>query len=543
MRPTSRMLFALLALLAGQSRADAPWLVDRAEELGVAFQYDSGASQAFLMPEIMGGGVAWIDYDNDGWLDLFFVQGHEIGGAAGAASDHRLFRNLEGRGFEPVEWRDGPAPSGAYGMGVAVGDYDGDGLADLFVSGVGPDALLRNLGDGRFRDVAAQAGVGDPGWSASASFLDFDRDGALDLFVTRYLHWAAESEVECSTVAGLRDYCSPQSYEAPVPDLLYRGNGDGTFEEVSARSGLLAKPGTGLGVVAEDFDGDGWLDVFVANDGMPDRLWMNRRTGTFRDEALIRGVAVDFSGAAKAGMGVSVVDLEGDGDPDLVVGNLRGESDSLFFNLGGHFADGTARTGLAADSSVFTRFGLVTADLNHDGAVELFVANGRVALHSPADGDDPYSEPDSLYTMGADGRLAALPTALEPARVRTSRGAAGADFDHDGDIDIVVVHRDARAELLRNESQKKGSSITFSVRSGVGPATGAAFRVAGRASRARSDSSYLSASDPRVHFGLATSDRVDAEVVSVTGFRRRLTALEPGVVYVLPDRGAGGARP
>ena len=279
-----------------------PWFEERAVESGLVFEHESGHADKHLFPEVMGGGVALFDMDMDGDLDVYLVQSGTLAPASTDASTNRLFENDGSGRFTDVTAGSGAGDRG-YGMGVTAGDYDGDADPDLYVTNVGRDTLLRNDGAGRFEDVTAAAGLGNDSWGTSAAFVDYDRDGDLDLFVCNYVAWTLGGEVACVGLRGQPDYCSPNSYNAPQPDRLYENGGDGTFTEVSAEAGIRSAFGNGLGVVCGDFDGDGWADIFVANDQMPNQLWHNEGDGTFVDVAMDVGCAVDSNGKAKAGMG------------------------------------------------------------------------------------------------------------------------------------------------------------------------------------------------------------------------------------------------
>ncbi len=498
------------------------------------------------MPEIMTGGAAWLDFDDDGDLDAYLVQGGRYG-SPDASPGNRLFENLGKGRFAAVEVG---SPSTAepndladtgYGMGVATGDADGDGQVDLYITNVGRNTLLLNRGAGRFIDATEAAGVGHTGWGSSAVFVDYDRDGDFDLMLSNYLRWSPQTEVRCFSDRGTADYCSPQSYDAPAPDVLYENLGDGTFRDVSAASGLGAVAGTGLGVVASDFDGDGWLDLFVANDGMPDHLWINLRDGRFEERAMAAGCALDRSGKAKAGMGVTVADIDSDGDSDLLVGNLNTESDSLFRNQGGIFSETTARAGLAAISRPFTRFGKAWADFDNDGLYDLFQANGRVTQHGEPFSADPFAEPNLLYR----GLPAATFEEISPrggtlpTLYATSRGAAFGDFDNDGGIDILVVNRDAAVHLLHNRSPGRGHWLILDLRERSGAsALGATVLLdtsaGSRLFNVQSAYSYQAASDPRVHIGLGTTDHATTvRVTWVDGTETELSNLTPDTVHRL----------
>lgn len=498
--------------------AEEPWLEDVAASSGIDFVHEWGHGELFLMPEVMTGGAALFDLDGDGDLDAYLVQSGYLMPGNRTQPGNRLYRNRGDGTFEALE--DTGAEDTGYGMGVATGDVDGDGRVDLFVTNVGPNVLLRNRGDGTFEDITERAGVGDPGWGASAAFFDFDRDGDLDLFVTNYLDWSQAREIDCYNNNGWQVFCSPQAYDSPVPDLLYRNEGDGTFTNVSTSTGIGAAPGTGLGVVVADFDDDGWADVFVANDGMPDHLWVNRRDGTFREDGVFAGCALDQDGRAKAGMGVAAGDLDHDGDTDLMVSNLRQETDSLFLNSGGLFADATVARGLAAISEPFTRFGTGWIDFDNDGLLDLYQANGRVIRQSTQITDDPHAEPNLLFRGRADGFREVRPRGgTASPLVHTSRAAAFGDLDGDGGIDILVANLHHPVYVLRNVVPDRGHWISFRLldRNGA-PALGARLRARAGSKllsrEVRSAFSYLAASDPSLHFGLG-------EATGVTGVEIR----------------------
>ena len=335
------------------------WLEDTASNTGIDFEWISGAQGEYNMPEIIGGGGALFDFDNDGDLDIYLVQGGYLDNDA--FESNQLYRN-DGESFTNISSESGTDDVG-YGMGVATGDFNNDGFVDLFVSNVGKNTLLRNNGDGTFIDVTDEAGVGDDGWGASAAFVDIDRDGDLDLYVVNYLIWKQGLKLTCYNSKGVHDYCSPVNYMAPARDLVYRNNGDGTFTDLSRFAGLGSQFGTGLGILCNDYTGDGLIDIFVANDGMADHLWRNNGNWTFTDVAPLRGCALDDEGRAKAGMGVTSEDFDHDGDFDIIVCNLFGESDSLYRNDGDYFTDVTSTVGLRTATRHATRFGLGWVDL------------------------------------------------------------------------------------------------------------------------------------------------------------------------------------
>ena len=511
-----RGVFAL-ALLAstacspddGARGTARPWFVDEAQLRGLDFDHRSGYAGRPLLPQIVGGGAALADLDGDGDLDAYLVQsGWSLDGGLEAqrtAPGNRLYRNVGGGWFEPAS----AAADRGYGMGVAAGDYDNDGDIDLYVTNVGPNALLRNDG-GTFESVAASAGVDDPGWGTAAAFLDLDADGDLDLFVVNYMHWSVPVEKDCRS-RGEPTYCSPTTYAAPAADRLFRNDGDGSFTDVTAAAGIDQAYGNGLGVAAADFDGDGLTDLFVANDKTVNQLWLNRGGLVFDNVAAAWGCAMDEHGIAKAGMGVGAADVDNDGDADLLVVNLKGETDSFFRNEGGYFVDATAQVGLGAGSRRYTRFGVALADFDNDGWLDLYEANGSVDGQADAP-QDAFAEPNTLYRgVRADASLRFVPVQPEggvaDALVHTSRAVAVGDVDDDGGMDLLVVNRDAPPYLLMNRAVR-GNWVRFRVlEHNRGDAYGAAVFATVGGARMRRDvqvaASYLAANDPRVHFGLS----------------------------------------
>ena len=483
-----------------------PWFEEIAARAGVSFVHRSGHAAKHYLPEIMGGGAALFDMDNDGFLDLYLVQSGSL--TDPSAGGNRLYRNRGDGTFEDVTGRSS-AGVGGYGMGVAAGDFDNDGFTDLYVTRFGGNVLLRNDGRGGFVDVTAKAGVAGGGWSTSAAFVDYDGDGLLDLFVARYLDWRMSAEVECYSLTGVPDYCSPASYDLPAAALLFHNDGGGVFTDVSARAGIRSAVGNGLGVVAGDFDGDGRVDIFVANDRTPNHLWLNQGGGRFVESALAFGCALDQDGTAKSGMGVDAADVDDDGDLDLLVVNLDGESDSFFRNRGTFFSDDTVPVGLRTPSRRFTRFGMALADFDNDGYLDLYEANGRVGLQAERYGSDPYAEPSLLFRGLAGPRFEEIAPrgGTRAPLAATSRAAAFGDFDNDGGVDIVVVNRDGRPFVLRNVVPHRGHWVALRVvdehgRDALGAhvTTTVGARTIHRDVRAAY--SYLASNDPRVHIGL-----------------------------------------
>ena len=523
-----------------------PWFREAAVERGIDFVHESGHGEHYLMPEIMAGGAALFDADGDGDLDAYLVQGGSLKGAP--RHFNQLYLNKGAGRFENATAGSGSG-DGGYGMGVAAADYDGDGDSDLYVTNVGANTLLQNDGRGRFADVTAAARVGDRSWGAGAAFLDYDGDGDLDLFAANYIDWSMETRKECANSLGGPDYCSPQDYNAPVRDLLYRNNGDGSFTDVSLAAGLDAAFGNGLGVVCGDFDGDGRSDIFVANDGVMNQLWMNRGDGTFVDQALLRGCALDESGIAKAGMGVSAVDVDDNATLDLLVVNLESETDSFYRNEGTYFTDATAAVGLAWGSHLYTRFGVGLLDFDNDGLLDLYAANGRIDRGSSSGkAGDPFAEPNLLFSGGPDGRFEeVLPRGgTSELLVATSRAAAFGDVDDDGGIDVLVVNRDAPAHLLRNVVAARGGWIAFRVLNERGSdALGAVVTFAvgetGKTREVRTAYSYLAANDARIHVGLGAAAEVSGVVVRWPGGPSESFGAFEGGSTVTLRQGSGAA--
>ncbi len=498
---------------------------DVSAEVGLDFEHENGAAGEFYLPEIMGSGGALLDYDNDGDLDIYLVQSGSL--EPEAVAGNRLYQNVMPPAagaprFEDVSDRAGVGDRG-YGMGVAVGDYNNDGFVDLFVTNFGPNALYRNDGDGAFTEVGRTAGVDDDRWGTSAAFFDFDRDGYLDLFVVNYVDFRISDNTICRPT-GVRDYCHPSNFD-PQVDILYRNRGDGTFANVTATAGIDRAYGSGLGVAVLDFDDDGWLDVYVANDGNENQLWWNRRNGTFEDVALFGGVALNGDGAAEAGMGVTVDDFDHDGDPDIFVTHLRDETNTLYENQGsGLFEDTTFARGLGYPSLSATGFGVHWLDFDNDGLSDLFVAAGAVALgRAEPDAASPYAESNQLFRNGGE-RFEAVP--MDPATdlVAVSRGAAFGDVDNDGDVDVLVANNRGPARLLLNRVGTSRHWISLKLKRTQGEPLALGARVTlvrengdRLRKRVHSDGSYGSANDPRVHFGLDAETAVSGVEVAWPG--------------------------
>ncbi len=517
----------------------SPFFVDVTAAWGVDFTHIYGNEKRFWFPELASGALALFDYDDDGDLDLYCVQAGDCKEGEVSPGANVLYRNDGGR-FTDVTSEAGVGDDG-YGHGVAIGDYDGDGDTDLYVGNVGADVLYRNEGDGSFTDVTQDAGLGSTMWTASCGFFDYDSDGDLDLFVVNNLNWSPVIETHCETDYGARDYCSPGNYNAPTVDILYRNEGDGRFVDVTESSGISAGNGVGWGVAAADFNGDGALDFYVTNDGMANLLWMNDGEGHFTDNALLAGAALNMNGTAEAGMGVQVVDIENDGDPDLFMTHMQNETNTFYLNKKGFFTDRTSTTGLGASSLPYTGFGMGFHDFDMDGELDLYIANGRVGLTPPFLSEaDPYVDPNQLFLGLGKGKFKEVAHGGTAEEVLgTSRAAAFGDIDNDGDIDLVYMDRDAPVKMLENRAPRRGSWVGFRL---VGPhgsdAIGAIveLKAGGRSQYRRCDPcySFCSANDPRVHFGLGTTQQVDeVRVTWPTGEEESFGPFEVGEYHDL----------
>jgi hypothetical protein len=511
------------------------WFADRAEETGLRFTHVNGMSGEFYFPEVMPPGVGLLDYDNDGDLDVYLVQGQRLGegktpGLAlfqPAAIDvplplrGRLYRNdlqVRSDGTRTLHFTDVTANSGIdareYGMGVATGDFTNDGCVDLYLTNLGQSRMFRNNCDGTFSDVSKESGTDGRGWAVSASFVDYDRDGWLDLYVGNYVLYDIKADQKCTGVAGRRDYCPPAVYR-PQPDRLYHNNRDGTFTDVTLKALGRTAFGPALGVVSADFNNDGWSDIYVANDVAENLLWMNQRDGTFRNTGLVSGAALSEAGKPEASMGVDAGDFDNDGDEDLFMTHLPVEGNNLYVNDGsGLFEDRSAASGLGPGSLGHSGFGTAWVDVDNDGWLDVLAVNGAIqALEGRGDDLFPYDERKLLFRNLGDGRFRDVTS--EAGTVFTlsevSRGAAFGDVDNDGDVDVLVGNLNGRVRLLVNTIGNRHHFVCLRLVGERGrDMLGARAQIIRREGptlwrRARADGSYASANDPRVIAGLGTS--------------------------------------
>jgi len=525
---------------SSMSRAAASIFKEVAESTGLKFQHYNGMTGKFYLPEITGSGAALFDFDNDGDLDVFLVQGNVLEPNSKPESTQfpwrrtepprgRLFRNdlVVGKDgtrtlhFTDVTEKSGIMASG-YGMGVAVGDINNDGWPDLYITNLGSNQMYLNKGDGTFIDITRKSGTDDPRWSTSAAFFDYDRDGWLDLMLVNYADFNVANSPNCYAATSARDYCTPRVFHPPG-NRLFHNKRDGTFEDVTVGAGVAKEFGHGLGIVAADFDGDGWTDIYVANDGDPNQLWINQKNGTFRNEGLLSGTAVNRDGQAEAGMGVDAGDFDGNGTEDIFVTHLVDETNTLCVNLGkALIEDRTREAGLGMPGHRFTGFGTLFFDYDNDGRLDLLVANGAVQLlpelirkRDPF----PLGQPNQLFHNDGQGKFVEVSDQAGEAfqLLEVSRGAAFGDIDNDGDTDVLVTNNNGPARLYLNQVGNRNHWLGLRVLGkGINrEALGAQVEIVISKNnvlwrRARTDGSYLSANDPRVLAGLGSAGRAEA---------------------------------
>lgn len=533
------LCLAAAALPARQAPASAPFgkvlFRDIAAAAGVNVRHVNGASPAKYFAEIMGSGGLFFDFDDDGWIDIFLVDGGSIADPRVAATArHRLFRNRGNGTFEDVSAQAGIRHR-EYGMGACAGDYDNDGAVDLYVTNYGPNQLFRNLGHGRFMEVPGAGGAATPLWSTSCAFTDVDRDGFLDLFVTNYVQADRTNNKFCGkrSPVMLRGYCHPLAYE-PSPNVLYRNTGKGTFQDVSMKAGIAGLRGNGLGVAVSDVDEDGWPDVFVANDGLPNFLLRNRGGGTFEEIGLLAGVSLAADAKPRAGMGTAFGDYDGDGRLDLVVTNHEFEMHSLFRSLGGGvFTDVTLASGLGPLTLPYVGFGVAFLDYDNDTRRDLVIVNGNVVDNiAEFRAGAKHAQPSLLLRNTGDrfqnvGRQAGPAFAAETV----SRALAKGDIDNDGDLDLLITSNGGVAQLLLNEGGNRSNALLVRTVGSPAVTTSGSTSPAARALKSNRDgigarlkltaggrtfvdqvtsgSSYLTQHDMRVHFGLGAAAKVD----------------------------------
>jgi hypothetical protein len=560
----SKAGLAIVGLLAVAAVAMSPstpsnQFADITDRAGIHFLNQACHTSRKYLPETMVGGVALFDYNNDGLLDIFFVNGAALQdpmppGAAPVKSDpkywNRLYRNNGDGTFTDVTEKAGLEGTG-YGMGVAVADYDNDGFADLYVTNVGRNILYHNNGDGTFTDVTATSGVAGAGWSAGAVFVDYDRDGKLDLFVSRYLTWDFSHDIFCGQAKpGGRAYCHPDQFR-PITHLLFHNEGNGRFRDVSEESGISRFPGKGLGVAINDYDRDGWPDIAVANDSFPEQLFHNLHNGKFEDVALSTGFAFDEDGNTFAGMGIDFADYDNDGWPDLFVNSLAKQKYALFRNLSGRFEYVSGPAGMAGPSVNHSGWGAKFVDVDNDGAKDLFIGQGHVMDNiEMTQSDVRYLEPPLLLHNVA-GKFSDVSSQSGPVfnRPLAARGVAFGDFNNDGFIDAVINCNNGPAVLLQNTGNANhwlavNTIGSRSNRDGIGAQLHLTSEDGKQQSAIVSTaSSYLSASDKRVYFGLGQCNSAkELEIDWPSGIIDRFHDLKAGQIFTAREGSSGVGR-
>jgi hypothetical protein len=532
------------AAVAARQSPQAPGfsLVDVTAAAGLTFRHNNGAYGRKLLPETLGSGCAFLDFDADGWQDILLVNGMDWPGHRKERSTLRLYRNNRNGTFTDVT-RAAGLDVEMYGMGVAVGDFNNDGFPDVLVTCVGQNRLFRNTGKGTFVDATRASGLGGrEAFSTSAMWVDFDRDGFLDLFVCNYVRWSPEHDVFCSLDGKQKSYCTPEAYRGETC-WVFRNRGNGTFEDVTATCGIFDSSSKSLGVALIDHDQDGWPDLFVANDTQPNKLYRNLRNGKFRDVALEAGVALSEDGKARAGMGIDAADVDNSGRPAVAITNFEGEMIGLYRAPElGRYEDVAMRAGVGAPSRNSLGFGCVFADIDLDGNLDLIVANGHIDdTVRDIKGNVGSAQPPQLFLNQANGtfRDVAALAGGGFAQPRVGRGLACGDFDRDGDLDILITTNNGPAILFRNDVAPGNRSIRFrlvgtkSNRDGIG-ATVRVFHGGTAQSRTvKSGSSYLSQSELPVTFGVGRRDRVERVVVNwPSGATQEFKDVAAGRAYV-----------
>jgi hypothetical protein len=505
------------------SRPSGPIVfTDVTAQAGIHFKHNSGAFGKKYLPETMGSGACFLDYDNDGWQDIFLVNSMDWPEHKSGKSFPALYHNNHDGTFTDVTQQAGLAIE-MYGLGCAAADYDNDGNVDLYVTTVGSNHLFRNLGNGKFGDMTAKAGVGDPGFSASAVWFDYDNDGKLDLFVAHYIDWSIETDQYCSLDNKNKSYCTPQRYKGQS-STLFHNKGDGTFENVTKKAGLYDPTNKALGVALLDYDNDGWLDLFVSNDTEPNKLYHNNHNGTFTDVAVAAGVAYSEAGTVRAGMGTDAGDYDNSGWQGLVIGNFTNEGMALYHNDGsGLFTDEAPSTGIARISTKSLTFGSFFFDYDLDGLLDILAVNGHVSDDiSVVQPNVKYAQPPHVFRNQSKNKFEEVTPSLGPAlqHAIVGRGAAYADFDNDGDLDLLITANNSAARLLRNDNGNQNDMLrvktvgTRSNRDGIGAKVTVKTKKGVRLfAMVKTGSSYLSQSELPLTFGLGKPE--DGKTVSL----------------------------
>ena len=542
-----RILVAIPLLLLPAFAPSEVTFTDVTKQAGIRFVHNNGAFGKKYLPETMGSGVAFLDYDNDGWLDIFLVNCSDWPGRKTRKSFPALYRNTGQGTFRNVTRQAGLEVE-FYGMGVAAADYDNDGDADLYLSGIGPDHLFQNQGNGRFTNVTKASGLHNPDFGTSASWFDYDKDGKLDLFVANYVKWDRETDIFCTLDGTNKSYCTPESYQGSTP-RLYRNLGNGKFAEVTRKAGLYDESNKGLGVLIFDYNQDTWLDIMLANDTQPNKLWENNTNGTFTEVGILAGVAFSEDGVARGAMGIDAGDYDNSGHPSVVIGNFSNEMIALYHNEGTGFFIDEAPTSTVGPSSLLTlAFACFFFDYNLDGFLDIYTGNGHVENEiNLVQEKVTYAQPPHLF-QNQDGRsfkevTRRMGTAF--AQPRVARGSAYGDFDNDGDLDIVVNTGGGPAALFRNDGGNRNNWVTLvlsgtkSNRSGIGAVAKLTADGFQRSSLLKSGGSYCSESQLRMTFGLGRAQQVERLEILWPSGKNQVLAQVPinQVLRVDEDRG------
>jgi hypothetical protein len=510
--------FLILILSACNNGESKQSMTEITAEVNLDFIHDPAVDGTYYMPESIGSGGAFLDYDNDGDLDIYLLNGQHRDDTK--SLKNHLFRQEANGTFFDVSEISGLGDRG-YGMGVAVGDIDNDGYVDVYISNAGPDALYRNNGDGSFSNITTTSGIHNPDWGISVTFLDYNLDNYLDIFIANYVDF--DTSVICTDRVGKQDYCGPQGFKG-YADRLFRNNGDLTFTDVSQEAGIADQPSAGLGVLSADFNNDSYPDIYVSNDRKFNHLWLNQKDGTFKDHAFMLGAAINGLGMAEASMGITLGDTDNDGDFDLFLTHFRGETNTFFRNSGDiGFQDETTPAALAVISLPFTGFGTGFFDYDHDGDLDLAIVNGRVIRgpvltnQTPVDYWDHYAEPNLFFENTGQGRFTNISTSVSSftERVENSRALIFGDIDNDGDVDFLVTNEGGQARLYRNDKEKSGGWLVvraidpilnrdmYCAKITVYTDYGTFIRLI------NAGYSFCSSNDPRAHFGLGDSQYIE----------------------------------
>jgi hypothetical protein len=495
--------------------------VDVTSKAGIQFQHNAGAYGGKLLPETMGSGCAFLDYDRDGWQDILLINGMDWPGHKRQRSTLRLYHNNRNGTFTDVTHAAGLDVE-MYGMGVAVGDYDNDGFPDILVTCVGQNRLFHNTGKGTFVDVTRKSGLfGKQAFSTSALWFDYDRDGLLDLFVCNYVRWSADQDVFCSLDGKHKSYCTPEAYRGATC-WLFHNRGDGTFEDVTAKSGIFDATSKSLGVALLDYDRDGWPDLLVANDTQPNKLYRNQKNGTLKDVAVEADIAFSNDGKARAGMGVDVADFENSGVVGVAITNFDNEMIGFYREKNGSYVDVANETGIGRASRNTLGFGCTFLDVNLDGYLDLLAVNGHIDdTVRNIRRDVGYAQPPQLFLNNgkAQFREVAAETGGDFSQPRVGRGLAYGDFDRDGDLDVLITTNNGPAFLFRNDQTAGNHSIRFTLtgtksnRDAIGTTVRIFYAGVTQSRMVKGGSSYLSQSELPVTFGLGKEDRIERVVI------------------------------